>query len=74
VSDAIDRLPSAGELEDPDDVLGRSQAFDWGHLEDETIDRVADGAFLEYDLNEDSDHKSEHKPKTWAPFGLVHNY
>jgi hypothetical protein len=53
--DSFDRLSSSAESEVDDEFLRRSRDVDWPPLDDETIDRIADEAFLEYDVLEASD-------------------
>jgi hypothetical protein len=58
VLDSFDRLSSSDKREVLDEIVRRSRDVDWPPLDDETIDRIADEAFLEYDLLEASDGKS----------------
>jgi hypothetical protein len=57
VLDSFDRLSSSEKREVLDEILRRSRDVDWPPLDDETIDRIADEAFLEYDRLEASDGK-----------------
>lgn len=52
---SFDRLSSCDQREILDEILRRSRDVDWPPLDDETIDRIADEAFLEYDVLEASD-------------------
>jgi len=52
VLESFDRLSSPEKREVLDEILRRVRDVDWPPLDDETIDRIADEAFLEYDLRE----------------------
>jgi len=54
----FDRLSSFEKVEVLDEIVRRSRDLDWPPLDEETIDRIADEAFLEYDLFEASDGRS----------------
>jgi hypothetical protein len=58
VLESIDCLSSPEKREVLDEIIRRSRDLDWPPLDDETIDRIADEAFLEYDLREANDGKS----------------
>jgi len=58
VIDFFDRLSSFEKVEVLDEIVRRSRDLDWPPLDEETIDRIADEAFLEYDLFEASDGRS----------------
>jgi hypothetical protein len=58
VLDSFDRLSSSDKREVLDEIVRRSRDVEWPPLDDEAIDRIADEAFLEYDLLEASDGKS----------------
>ncbi len=51
IIDAFDRLTVEERREAIDEILRRAQLADHS-LDDETIDRIADGSFLEYDARE----------------------
>jgi hypothetical protein len=52
VLESFDRLEASDKREVLDEIIHRSRDLDWPPLDDETIDRIADEAFLEYDLRE----------------------
>jgi hypothetical protein len=58
VSESFERLGAPDRREVLDEIIRRSRDLDWPPLDDETIDRIADEAFLEYDLREANDGKS----------------
>lgn len=58
VLESFDRLASSDKREVLDEIIRRSRDLDWPPLDDETIDRIADEAFLGYDLREANDGKS----------------
>jgi hypothetical protein len=58
VLESFDCLSSPEKREVLDEIIRRSRDLDWPPLDDETIDRIADEAFLEYDLREANDGKS----------------
>ena len=55
VLESFDRLEASAKREVLDEIIRRSRDLDWPPLDDETIDRIADEAFLEYDLREAND-------------------
>jgi hypothetical protein len=52
VLESFERLGASDKREVLDEIIRRSRDLDWPPLGDETIDRIADEAFLEYDLRE----------------------
>ncbi len=56
--DAYDRLTSEERREAVCEILRREKIGDYPPLDDETIDRIADEAFLEYDTRESVDVES----------------
>ncbi|MGC1721054.1 MAG: hypothetical protein WA746_18885 [Isosphaeraceae bacterium] len=58
VLEAFERLGASDKREVLDEIIRRSRDLDWPPLDDETIDRIADEAFLEYDLREANEGKS----------------
>jgi hypothetical protein len=55
VLESFDRLSSSEKREVVDHILRRTRELDWPPIDDETIDRIADESFLEYDLREAAD-------------------
>jgi hypothetical protein len=55
VLESFDRFKASDKREVLDEIIRRSRDVDWPPLDDETIDRIADEAFLEYDLREAND-------------------
>jgi len=55
--ESFDRLASSDKHELLDEIIRRTRDLDWPPFDDETIDRIADEAFLEYDLREANDDK-----------------
>ncbi len=58
VLESFERLGASDKREVLDEIIRRSRDLDWPPLDDETIDRIADEAFLEYHLREANDGKS----------------
>jgi len=58
VLESFDRLSTAEKREVVYEILRRAQDLDWPPIDGETIDRIADEAFLEYDLREAADGNS----------------
>jgi hypothetical protein len=58
VVDAFDHLTSAERREAAYEILKRAQISDYPPLVDETIDRIADESFREYDVREAVDVES----------------
>ncbi len=56
--DAFDQLTSDERREAAYEILRRAQLTDHPPLDDETIDRIADESFLEYDAREAVDVES----------------
>jgi hypothetical protein len=56
--DAFDQLTTLERREAVDEILRRAQDTDNPPLDDETIDRLADESFLEYDAREAVDVQS----------------
>ncbi len=52
---SFDRLPSAEKREVCRRILRRMRELKWATLDDEAIDRIAEGALLDYDLREAAD-------------------
>jgi hypothetical protein len=52
---AFDRLSEGQQREFAVEVLRRTRDLKWPPLDDETIDRIADESFIEYDLREAAD-------------------
>jgi hypothetical protein len=52
---AFDRLTEPDQREFVSEVLRRTSGFEWPPLDDETINQIADEAFLEYDKREAAD-------------------
>ncbi len=52
---AFDRLTEAQKREVAAQVLRRTRDLEWPPLDDETIDRIADESFIEYDIRESAD-------------------
>jgi hypothetical protein len=52
---AFDRLTEVQQREFATEVLRRTRDLEWPPLDDETIDRIADESFLEYDIREAAD-------------------
>jgi len=55
VLESFDRLSSEEKRRVVDEILRRTQDLDWPSIDDESIDQIADEAFLEYDLREAAD-------------------
>jgi hypothetical protein len=55
---AFDRLPESDQREFAAAVLRRTRHLSWPPLNDETIDRIADESFVEYDVREAADVQS----------------
>jgi len=49
---AFDELTSQERQEVVDEILRRARTMDYPPLDDETIDRIADETFVEYDARE----------------------
>ena len=58
VLESFEQLGASEKREVLEEILRRSGNLDWPPLDDESIDRIADEAFLEYDLHEANDVKS----------------
>ncbi|MGA9922128.1 MAG: hypothetical protein WBQ29_01925 [Isosphaeraceae bacterium] len=58
VLESFERLGASDKREVLDEIIRRSRDLDWPPLDDEPIDRIADEAFLEYDLREANEGKS----------------
>jgi len=56
--ESFERLEPSDKREVLDEIIRRSRDLDWPPLDDETIDRIADDAFLEYDRREANDDES----------------
>jgi hypothetical protein len=56
--DAFEQLTSQERSEAVDEILRRARYMDNPPLDDETIDRIADASFLEYDAREAVDVQS----------------
>ncbi len=54
VLESFDSLEESDKREVLDKIIRRSRDLVWPPLDDESIDRIADEAFLEYDLHEAS--------------------
>ena len=52
---AFDRLSEGQQREFAVEVLRRTRDLKWPPLDDETIDRIADESFIEYDIRETAD-------------------
>jgi hypothetical protein len=52
---AFDRLTEPDQREFVSEILRRTSSLEWPPLDDETIDRIADESFLEYDKREADD-------------------
>ena len=52
---AFDRLSEGQQREFAVEVLRRTRDLKWPPLDDETIDRIADESFIEYDIHEAAD-------------------
>jgi hypothetical protein len=52
---AFDRLSEGEQREFAVEVLRRTRDLQWPPLDDETIDRIADESFVEYDIREAAD-------------------
>ena len=52
---AFDRLSEGQQREFAMEVLRRTRDLKWPPLDDETIDRIADESFIEYDIREAAD-------------------
>ena len=52
---AFDRLSEGQQREFAVEVLRRTCDLKWPPLDDETIDRIADESFIEYDIREAAD-------------------
>jgi hypothetical protein len=52
---AFDRLSEGQQREFAVEVLRRTRDLKWPPLDDETIDRIADESFIEYDIREAAD-------------------
>ena len=52
---AFDRLSEGQQRAFAVEVLRRTHDLKWPPLDDETIDRIADESFIEYDLREAAD-------------------
>jgi hypothetical protein len=52
---AFDRLTEGQQREFATEVLRRTRDLEWPPLDDETIDRIADESFMEYDVREAAD-------------------
>ena len=52
---AFDRLSEGQQREFAVEVLRRTRDLNWPPLDDETIDRIADESFIEYDIREAAD-------------------
>jgi hypothetical protein len=52
---AFDRLSESEQREFAATVLRRTRDLSWPQLDEETIDRIADESFVEYDLREADD-------------------
>ncbi len=52
---AFDRLTEGQQREFAAEVLRRTRDLNWPPLDDETIDRIADESFIEYDIREAAD-------------------
>jgi hypothetical protein len=52
---AFDRLSEGQQREFAVEVLRRTRDLQWPPLDDETIDRIADESFIEYDIREAAD-------------------
>ncbi len=55
VLESFDRLSSRERREVLDEILRRARDLEWPSLDDETVDRIANETFLEYDLREAAD-------------------
>jgi hypothetical protein len=55
VLESFDRLSPSEKRVVVDEILRRTRELDWPPIDDETIDRIADESFLEYDLREAAD-------------------
>ena len=51
----FDRLTEGQQREFAAAVLQRTRDLEWPPLDDETIDRIADESFLQYDIREAAD-------------------
>ncbi len=58
IIDAYDRLTSEERREAVCEILRREKLADYAPLDDETIDRIAEDSFLEYDASESVDVES----------------
>ena len=56
--ESFDHLASSDKRELLDAIIRRSRDLEWPPLEDDTINRIADDAFLEYDRRESNDGES----------------
>ena len=52
---AFDRLTEGQQREFAAEVLRRARHLNWPPLDDETIDRIAEESFMEYDIREAAD-------------------
>jgi hypothetical protein len=52
---AFDRLAECDRREFVSEILRRAGELEWPPLDEETIDRIADESFLEYDIREAAD-------------------
>jgi hypothetical protein len=52
---AFDRLSEGQQREFAVEVLRRTRDLKWPPLDEETIDRIADESFIEYDIREAAD-------------------
>jgi len=55
VLESFDRLSSKEKREVVDEILRRTHDLDWPPIDEESIDRIADEVFLEYDHREAAD-------------------
>jgi hypothetical protein len=53
--EAFDRLSEGEQREFAAEVLRRTCSLQWPALDDETVDRLADESFVEYDTREAAD-------------------
>lgn len=58
--DAFDRLSTNEQREAVIEILRRTRDLELPPLDDESIDRIADESFLEYDVRETADERASH--------------